>query len=120
MLPTAGPARRCHRSGLATLDDIAIERQLAPELLSDFSEDPGVLFHGVGIKRGHDTARTKVMNPNDDVSNAQAVAGPRTLRQTLDTANDEIRSEPAPIVPEGSNGAVGRHEQGQHIEPVGR
>jgi hypothetical protein len=107
-------------SNLAPLDHVTIQREHAAEFLHDTRERLTVLFQAVWVKRCHEATPTKALDPDDDVSNPQALPRPRTLSQTFDRADHKIRSESSAIMAKGGDRSIRRDQQGQHIEALDR
>ena len=63
-------------SNLAAPDHVTIQGKRALESPHDVCKDLTVLFQTIGIECGHDAAPTKVLYPDDDVSDVQALPGP--------------------------------------------
>ena len=63
-------------SNLASPDHVTIQGERTAEFPHDVCEHLAVLFQAVGIERCHDAAPTKVLDPDDDVSDVQALPGP--------------------------------------------
>ena len=107
-------------SNLATLNHITIQRERAIELPDDAREHLPVLFQVLRVKGRHDATATKVLNPDDDLSNAQTLPGPRALSQALDPTDHKIRSESPAIMSKSRDRSIRRNQQGQYIEPFDR
>jgi hypothetical protein len=107
-------------SNLATPNHVTIQGERAVEFPRDVLEHLTVLFQAVGVKRRHDATPTEILYPNDDVSDAQALAWPVALSQPLDTTDHEIWSEAPTIMPKCGDGSICRNQQGQYIKAIGR
>jgi len=107
-------------SNLAAPDHVTIQGERAVEFPYDVCEHLTVLFQRVGIERRHDAAPTQVLNPDDDISDAQALPGPRALGQTFDTAEHKVWPEPPAVIPKSRDGSIRRDQQGEHVKAIAR
>lgn len=93
----------------AALNHVAVQGKLAVEFPHDFLKHATVLLLIGGIKRGHYAAHTEVLNPDNDLPDAQALAGPRALSQATYTSNHNVRPEPSAVMAEGFDSVIGCH-----------
>jgi hypothetical protein len=107
-------------SNLAAPDHVTIQGERAPEFPHDVCEHLTILFQAVGIKRRHDAAPTKILDSDDNVSDMQALSGPRALGQALDPADHKVRSESPAIMSKGRDSSIRRDQQGEHVETIAR
>ena len=103
---------------LATLDDKTVERELALEALIDVAGDVLVPDQRVRIVCRHDAARTQILDTDEPLAYAQAGARPLALGQPVDAADHDVGPQAAMVVTEGGDGAVGRHQERQHVEAL--
>src|SRR5579871_1968542 len=75
-----------------------------------------VLFERIRIESGHHAAAAQVLDADANFAYLQAPTGPVTFGKTLDSTDDNIRAEPASVVAEGFDGAVGGDQQRQDVE----
>jgi hypothetical protein len=128
-----GPDRRRSRSGRrpraneshgvadpdpARTDHLRVESELASETAGDVAEHLGVPLEGVGIDRGHRTARSKRVQADDGISDVELGARPGRLGQALDARYDDVRTQAADVTPERGDRSVGGDEEGKDVEPV--
>jgi len=107
-------------SNLATPDHVTIQGERAAEFVRDILEHLTVLFQAVRVKCRHDATPTEILYSNDDVPDAQALAWPVAIGQPLDATDHEIRSKAPTIMFKHGNGSIGRNQQRQYIEAIGR
>jgi hypothetical protein len=107
-------------SNLAAPDHVTIQGERTPEFPHDVCEHLMILFQAVGIKRRHDAAPTKILDSDDNVSDMQALSGPRALGQALDPADHKVRSESLAIMSKGRDSSIRRDQQGEHVESIAR
>src|SRR6185295_18938139 len=107
-------------ANFASPDHVTIQSKRAAEFPRDVLEHLTVLFQAVRVKCRHDTTPTEILYSNDDVPDAQALAWPVALGQPLDATDHEIRSKAPTIMFKHGNGSIGRNQQRQYIEAIGR
>jgi hypothetical protein len=107
-------------SNLATPDHVTIQGERPAEFPRDTLEYLTVLFQGVWVKCRHDTTPTKILYPNDDIPDTQALAWPVAFGQPRHATDHEIRSEAPAIMSKRGNGPICRNQQRQYIEAMGR
>jgi hypothetical protein len=120
MLTILSQLNRIAGPNLAALNHIAVQCKLAIELADNFPEHPTILPLRIGIERGHDAAPAQVLDSNNDLPDAQALSRPRSLRQPIDIADHKVWPEPPAVMAESLDRAVGRYQERQDVEPVGR
>ena len=73
----------------------------------------------VGIERSHDASQAQILDPAEDLADAQAATGPVALALSLDAADHDVGPEAPEVVAKGGDGAVGGDEEWQHVEALG-
>src|SRR4030095_4024234 len=99
-------------------DHKTVERELAVETPVNVTGDVLVPDLRVRVVRGHDAAQAQILDPNAHRADAQAGAWPLALGQPVDAADHDVRPQATMVVTEGSDGAVGGHQQRQHVEAL--
>src|SRR6185295_12693392 len=89
-------------SNLATPDHVTIQGERAAEFVRDILEHLTVLFQAVRVKCRHDATPTEILYSTDDAP------------------DHEIRSKAPTIMFKHGNGSIGRNQQRQYIEAIGR
>jgi hypothetical protein len=102
------------------VEDTRIQRQRALKAPNDLAEDASVLLKGVRIERRHDASRAQINQRDEGLADSKKLPGPASLFQSRHASNHKVRSQPAPVVRELFDSAVGRQQQRQDVKSVQR
>jgi hypothetical protein len=105
-------------SNVSAPDHETIQSERAAESPHDIRQHLTILFQTVRIKRRHDAAPAEILDSDDDLSDVQALPGPRALSQILNPTDDQIRSQPPTVMPECRNRSIRRHQQREHVKAI--
>ena len=104
---------------MAGTHDRSVQREPAVKPTDDALKHAVVLRERVRIERRHHASSSQIRQRDQHIADAKALALPRPLGQALHSSDHEIWAEPAAVVAECRDGAVGRDEERQDVEPRG-
>src|SRR5262245_24044489 len=102
----------------AALNHETVERQAALETPDDVAKHVWILLQRVRIERRHHAAAAKAPDADHHVADAQFAAWPFALGEAFHAADDDVRTQPPCVAPEGPDRAIGRDEQRKNVESV--
>jgi hypothetical protein len=100
-------------------DDPTVQCELAVELMPDAAEDLDIALAGVGVDGRDHATPSQGVDADEDVTDGQSAAGPGRLGIGGHPRDEEVGAEPADVVAEGADGAVGGDEEVEHVESLG-
>ena len=95
-----------------------VKAQSSAEPTDDVAEHAGILFGRVRVVGRHDAAPAEVGDRDLRVRQSQSGAGPLPLASSVDTPDEDVRTQPSDITTEHRHGAVCANEQRQDVEPL--
>ena len=107
LVPDAHAAPRRHRG---------VQREPAVEAAHDRLEHVGILSQGVRVVGRHHAPSAQVGQGDDHLADTQPAALPAALVELRHAADDQVGAQPAAVVAEGGDGAVGGDQQRQDVE----
>jgi hypothetical protein len=78
----------------------------------------GIALERIGIHGRHRAAPSQRVQADDRVADMKGRARPLALVEPVDAADQEVRPETADVPAECGDGAVGRHQERQHVESI--
>ena len=114
--PVAGDLDRIAIANSAFPDHVAVEREAAAVVVDDPLEHRAVLILRVGVVRRHHAASSNLADADDRLAEPDREPVPLALREPFNTADDDVRPQPAVVDAERLERAVGDERHRQHVE----